>query len=543
MEQWTIGRLIETAAGYLRDKGSASSRLDAELLLAEILGLDRVHLYTEFDRPLTPAEVNRYRSLIARRATHEPVAYILARAYYRHLRLEVTPAVLIPRPETEELVDVALGSLRRRPLWRGEAPAAPRAPGAGAAAPAGAPAAPSAGAASPTGMPASAPLVADIGTGSGAIALSLAQEAGVRVLATDTSAGALEVAARNAAAAGLEGLVEFRHADLLAGVADDALHLVVGNPPYVRSDEMASLAPDIRLYEPVSALDAGPDGLAVIRRLLPQAGRALRPGGSVILEVGDGQATAVAGLARDAGFSLITVHKDLSQKDRIVEATLPGAPRATPGELDEARAAVLREALEAGAVIGVPTDTVYGIAARWDSPAGVRRLFAAKGRPPEQPVAVLFPSAAAIEDALPGLDARSAQVLRALLPGPFTFVVATTVARPALVGTAGSLGVRVPDHPALLELLRSLGTPLAATSANLSGGADAATLADVDPTVLAHCSVAFTSVEERPQGTPEAGSASTVADLRPLSGGGVPVILRQGAVPKATMLERIAALR
>jgi release factor glutamine methyltransferase len=116
-EQWTICRLLDTAGPYLREKGSTSARLDAELLLAETLGLERIQLYTQYDRPLSAAEVDAFRALVARRAAHEPVAYILGRAYFRHLVLEVDPAVLIPRPETEELVEVALGLLVKRPSW------------------------------------------------------------------------------------------------------------------------------------------------------------------------------------------------------------------------------------------------------------------------------------------------------------------------------------------------------------------------------------------------------------------------------------------
>ncbi len=538
MDHWTIGRLLETATGYLREKRSTSPRLDAELLLAETLGLERIHLYTGFDRPLESSEVDRFRVLIARRAAHEPVAYILGRAYFRHLSLEVTPDVLIPRPETEELVEVALELLRRRPAW--EAPDGGALPNARAAAVT-APACGSVGSA-PTGSPPAAqPLIADVGTGSGAIALSLAQEAGVRVLATDVKPEALGVAARNAAAAGLAGLVEFRQADLLAEAAEAYFHLVISNPPYVTSGDMDALAPDIRLFEPVSALEAGPDGLAVLRRLLPQAARALRPGGSVLVEVGDQQAGAVAGLAREAGFTLVAAHKDLSQKDRIVEATLPGAISLAPSDLDESSLAMLTAALDAGAVIGVPTDTVYGLAARWDSQAGVRRLFASKGRPPEQPVAALFSSVDAVREALPDLEPAASRVLEALLPGPFTFVVATTVPRPTNVGTADSLGVRVPDCPTLLALLRALGMPLAATSANRSGKEDAVTLADVDPAVLAHCSVAFAAPGDGSGATSGPGLASTVVDLRPLSTGGSPVVIREGAVSAPAVLERIAA--
>ncbi len=534
MSQWTISTLLETAAGYLREKGSPSPRLDSELLLAETLGVDRIHLFMEYDRPLTVGEVDGFRASVARRAAHEPVAYILRCAHFRHLRLEVTPAVLIPRPETEELVEAALSLLRRRPAWGGL---------------------PHGGGAATTGpSTAAGPLIADVGTGSGAIALSIAQETGARVLALDTSAEALEVAARNAAAlhettgggdsatAALEDLVEFREADLLSGVPDGSLHLVVSNPPYVTAADLAALEPDIRLFEPRAALDGGPDGLAVIRRLLPEAARALRPGGSVLLEVGDGQAEAVAGLARDAGFVRVAVHRDLSQKDRIVQATLPGASVLALTGLGASEVAALREALTAGAIIGVPTDTVYGLAAKWDSPAGVRALFAAKGRAPEQPVAVAFPSVASVLANLPDLDSGAARVLQSLLPGPYTFVVSTAVPRPEQVGTVDSLGVRVPDQPVLLELLRVLDMPLAATSANRSGGADVTELGDVDPELLAHCSAAFDASGVTKAVASGLGLASTVVDLRSISRGELPVVLREGAVAAADVIARIAAV-
>ncbi len=121
MDRWTIGALLDTTTEYLRDRGSSSPRLDAELLLAETLGMERIDLYTEYDRPLTSLELDRYRSLVRRRAKHEPVAYILGRAHFRRLCLEVSPAVLIPRPETEELVDIALELLRLRPAWEASA--------------------------------------------------------------------------------------------------------------------------------------------------------------------------------------------------------------------------------------------------------------------------------------------------------------------------------------------------------------------------------------------------------------------------------------
>jgi release factor glutamine methyltransferase len=527
-EQWTIGRLLDTAGSYLREKGSSSPRLDAELLLADILGLDRIHLYTQYDRPLAVAEMDAYRALVARRAAHEPVAYILGRAHFRHLVLEVSPAVLIPRPETEELVDAALRLLSRRPAWRLET-----ADDAGQS-----------DAARQGGLP--RPLIADVGTGSGAIALSLAQEAGLTLLATDTSADALTVAYLNSKTLGLEASVELVQADLLSGVPDGSLHLVITNPPYVASGEMPTLAPDVRDFEPVAALEAGADGLDVIRRLLPEAARALRPGGSVLLEVGDKQATAVEDLARKAGFADVGVLRDLSGKDRIVQATLPGAFRLSTEDMDEARVAVLAGALKEGAIVGVPTDTVYGLAARWDSPAGVRALFAAKGRAEEQIVAAVFASVEHVEQTLSDLEPSAARVMKALLPGPYTFIVRTEVPRAPLVGTADSLGVRVPDHAELLGLVAALGVPLAATSANLSGEKDAGTVEDVEPAVLAHCSAVFGvgngASGEAARHPAVTGVASTVVDLRPLADGVAPVVLREGTVPAAEVLKRIEAL-
>jgi len=527
MAAWTIARLLVVSADFLASKGSSSARLDAELLLAEVLGLERIRLYTEFDRPLTDEEVDAYRELVARRAHREPVAYILGRAHFRYLTLEVTPDVLIPRPETEELVDAVLAWLRERPLLLPE--------------------------------PAAGPRIADVGTGSGAIAFSLAQEGQVRVLATDASSAALQVAERNRDALGLGDLVDLRETDLLVGVDPGSLRVVVSNPPYVSAFEYQSLDPGVRDFEPPLSLRGGHDGLECYRRLMPQAAAALGPGGAVFVEVGDTQASAVTELARAAGFVLMRTTEDLSGKERIVRAVRPGALRMRADDLDAAGTATLARALAAGAILGVPTDTVYGIAAAWNSPAGVRRLFAAKGRDEERPTAVLFPSVASVRAALPDLDPRTAQVLAALLPGPYTFVVGTAVERPHLVGTYDSLGVRVPDHPLLLALLAALGTPLAASSANPSGGYDAATVDDVDPLLLAHCIAAVDFGGSSGVGAapgeraapflgapstvaPSTVAASTVVDLRPLRVGEQAVVLREGVVPSVVVMELIAAV-
>ena len=224
MRTWRIADLLEVSAGFLRERGSLSPRLDAELLLAEALGVGRIDLYTQYDRPLDAAEVDVYRDLVARRGKREPIAYILGRASFRYLTLKVTPATLIPRPETEELVDAVLEWLRLHPvLEAGGGARAPRTDSRGR----------SRRRRSrrhgrlPSTHPPVAPQrgvgrVVDVGTGSGAIALSLASEAGVRVLGVDVSEAALEVARENRGALGLESEVELRAGDLLEGSRREA---------------------------------------------------------------------------------------------------------------------------------------------------------------------------------------------------------------------------------------------------------------------------------------------------------------------------------
>ncbi len=382
MAAWTVSTLLFTAARYLHEHGSSSPRLDAELLLAEVLHVDRIALYVDGDRPLAEVEVTDFREMVRRRAHAEPVAYILGRAHFRYQQLKVTPAVLIPRPETEELVDRAFKWLADHPLELYREPDD-----------------------SERGVDATqscTPLVVDVGVGSGAIALSLAAERDLSMLGVEADAEALEVARDNRAQLGLEGKVELRQGDLLQGLPPASLRLVVSNPPYVSDADMWALAPEVKDHEPHAALRGGPDGLTVIRRLLPQALRVLSPGGRLLLEVGADQARAVVSLGLEAGFCCPDIFLDLSGKERIVGLSCPGAPRLASVEAAErTRVDTLRRALRAGAIIGLPTDTVYGLACAWDSGRGVRRLFAAKGRVGAKPVAVLFSSTAAVVPTCP----------------------------------------------------------------------------------------------------------------------------------------------
>ena len=260
---------LDSAVIALTAAGCEGPRRDAELLLAAAMGIDRAAIVADPGRALEPDTARRFQEYAARRREREPVAYILGTKGFRSIELAVDPRVLIPRPETEHLVDAVL-----------DLPPGSR--------------------------------VCDVGTGSGAIALALASERpDLEVVATDASAEALEVARANADRLGVS--VEFRHGDLLAGVTG-RIDAVVSNPPYV--EDGTELPPDIVRYEPALALRAGPEGLDVIRLLLPAAGATAA--GRVALEVGHGQAAAVADLIREAGFPAVETITDLAGIERVL---------------------------------------------------------------------------------------------------------------------------------------------------------------------------------------------------------------------------------
>jgi len=271
-----LGEVLRLSAGYLSEHGSPTPRLDAELLIGHALGLPRLDLYTNFDRPLDERELAACRALLERRGRREPVAYILGRWGFHGLDLAVDGRVLVPRPETEVLVERCLALL--------------------------------------DGL--QAPRFADVGTGSGAIALAVkAARPDASVTATDVSADALAVARANAAALGLE--VELVEADLLAGV-EGRFAVVASNPPYIGEGEMAALEPEVAEYEPLVATVAGPAGTEVLERLVAAAPGALEPGGSLVVECGAGQAAAVRGLMAAAGAAETSAEPDLAGIDRVV---------------------------------------------------------------------------------------------------------------------------------------------------------------------------------------------------------------------------------
>lgn len=275
-ESWTVLKLLRWTAEYFNGRGIDSARLDAELLLADTLGLDRVGLYLNFERPLQADELAVYREQVRRRAGREPLAYILGRTEFWSLPLRVTPAVLIPRPDTELLVEQALARV------------------AGAA------------------------RVLDVGTGSGALAIALAHERPeCAVTAIDLSAAALAVAADNARANGVAERIDFAEGDL-AVLPMGPFDLVVANPPYIPHGDLAALMPDVRDFEPRLALDGGADGLDAYRALAGQARRVLAAAGWLLVEVGIGQAAAVQQLFAGAGLTEVFTARDLAGIERVV---------------------------------------------------------------------------------------------------------------------------------------------------------------------------------------------------------------------------------
>ena len=284
-ESWTILRLVLWSAEYLASKGVESGRLDAEWLLASALGTERLQLYLQYDRPVGPDERHVFKQLLRRRACREPLQYILGRAAFRELELVADRRALIPRPETEVLVEEVLAWAKGRKAGLGR--------------------------------------VMDMGTGTGAVSVSLAVEGTcTRILATDISEGALDVAKLNAQRHGVEELLDFRRGSLFEMVdSEEVFDVIVSNPPYVATGERASLQPEILNWEPTEALFAGDEGLDVIRPLIVGAPEHLIDGGLLAIEVGLGQAERVTGQIEDSGgFEAVRIRRDLNGLPRIIMA-------------------------------------------------------------------------------------------------------------------------------------------------------------------------------------------------------------------------------
>jgi len=280
--EWTVFKLVAWTEAYFKKYGIDSPRLTAEILLGFCLGIRRLDLYLQHDRPLEKQELAQFKTLISRRRNHEPVAYITGEKGFYESRFQVGPGVLIPRPDTEILVTTALDLLAEAPVKQ--------------------------------------QTVLDLGTGSGAIVVSLAKAAPEnRFFAGDISAAALDTARKNACREKTATIFFFRGSWFDALTPCPVFDLIVSNPPYIPTASTTGLAPEIQNHEPVSALDGGPDGLDCIQKMLVSACDYLAPGGHLLLEIGYDQKSDVMAFAKTCpGYDTIACIKDLAGHDRVV---------------------------------------------------------------------------------------------------------------------------------------------------------------------------------------------------------------------------------
>lgn len=283
-QPWTIRRVLEWTTGHLQKHGSETPRLEAEILLSHARKCKRIELYTNYDLELTDEVRATMRDLVNRRAKHEPVAYLVGYREFFSLEFRVTKDVLIPRPETETLVMEALAVLK----------------------------------------PLSTPTVLDLCTGSGCIAMAIARNCpSATVTATDISPAALAVAAENAVKHKVNDRVTFAEGDLFAALPTAVqFDVIVSNPPYIPSTDIATLQADVQQYEPRSALDGGSDGLDLIRRILPVAKTHLKPDGWLLCEFTPEQAAMISSLATEHGYRDITIVKDTAHEPRFLRARI-----------------------------------------------------------------------------------------------------------------------------------------------------------------------------------------------------------------------------
>ena len=287
-QTWTIEAVVKWATDDFRARAIESPRLDAEVLLAHALGATRMQLILDAKKPLGPAELSRFRDMVRRRRVREPVAYLLGQREFYGRSFRVDKRVLVPRPDTEVLVDVALSRTRRCSMSM---------------------------------------RALDLCTGSGCVAISLARERPTAdVLGGDLSGDALAVARDNALRLGAYNL-GFREGDLFAPFTGARFDAITANPPYIPGPEIAALMPDVRDFEPKLALDGGVDGLDLLRTIIDHAPAFLSPGGLLAVELGYGQAEAVRALFERSGFAEVEVARDYGRIERVVSGVLPAPAR------------------------------------------------------------------------------------------------------------------------------------------------------------------------------------------------------------------------
>lgn len=284
MARLRLKEILKKTESFFKKVGIDTPRLDAEVLLAEVLDLERINLYVNFNRPLTKKEVDEYRELVVKRKKGQPVAYLVGKKEFMSLEFKITSDVLIPRPETEHLVGSVLDRIEKRPKEKIK--------------------------------------IVDVGTGSGAVIVSIAKLADKPIvgLATDISKPALKVAKENAHCHQVSEQIEFREGDLLEPLKEK-VDIIASNPPYIPSSEWDDLQKEVK-EEPRQALDGGKEGLECYKRLIKQAAKKLGDGGFLALEIGVNQAKAIEDMLSKAGFSKIKKKKDYNDIIRVVTAVI-----------------------------------------------------------------------------------------------------------------------------------------------------------------------------------------------------------------------------
>ncbi len=285
-DRWTLLRALQWIQGYFADKGLATPRLDAEVIMAHVLKTERVMLYARFDQPLQGPELAAIKQLVARRARREPVAHLVGHKEFWSLDLTVNRDCLIPRPDSETVIEVALDRCKSSAIER----------------------------------------IVDVGTGSGCLALALAHERpSARVFALEASAAARAVAALNAERTGLADRVVICDSDLVSGLPAEGIpvDLLVANLPYIPTADIDDLMPDVRFFEPHLALDGGPDGLDLYRRLLREMPAVLANNAQVVLEAAPDQIAQLAELLSQAGLTDIATYLDVGDRPRVAAGRYP----------------------------------------------------------------------------------------------------------------------------------------------------------------------------------------------------------------------------
>ncbi|WP_114571836.1 peptide chain release factor N(5)-glutamine methyltransferase [Exiguobacterium flavidum] len=419
-------RLNEAQAKFIMAGREGSS---AEWLLMHVLGVDRTGLLVRLSDELTPEQDLLYSEYLMAHLNGVPVQHLIGTGPFYGREFEVTPAVLIPRPETEELIEFVVSRIQGETFESGE--------------------------------------IVDIGTGSGAICVTLSLELKTPVTTVDISPDAIAVARRNGEQLGAD--VTFLEGDLLAPLSDESVRVLVSNPPYIEEDELLSEV--VFDHEPHLALFGGKDGLDFYRRLVEGSARVLKPDWRLIaFEIGHAQGPDVRLMLKERYPEAETgILKDINGKDRIVYAERKESDMQTEmiNEKTMDRAVKL---LKDGEVVAIPTETVYGLAGDATRDDAVERIFEAKGRPSDNPLIVHVASIGQAEQFASFVPDVARRLMEAFWPGPLTIILPSSGKASAFV-TAGldTIGLRMPDHPLALRLIEASGLGLAAPSANRSG--------------------------------------------------------------------------